>query len=91
MSCYLDRGSTIDVVYLDFAKAFDTVSHKCLLYKLRYVGMDHTVCTWIENWLQECVQRVVINGLSFEWSGIESGVPQGSVLGPILFNLLKRK
>ena len=74
------------MVYLDFAKAFDIVPHKLLLYKIRSIGMDHRVSTWIENWLQGRVQRVVMNGEYSEWSGVGSGA-QGSVLGPILFNL----
>ena len=52
VSFHLDKGRPVDVVYLDFAKAFDTVPHKRLLYKIRSVGMDHRVSTWIENWLQ---------------------------------------
>ena len=83
MSCHLDKGRPVDVVYLDFAIVFDTVPHKSLLYKIRSVGMDHRVSTWIENWLQGRVQTVVINAGYSEWSG----VPQGSVLGPNLFNL----
>lgn len=54
---------------------------------LRSVGMDHKVYSWIENWLRWHVQRVVINNLYSEWSRVVSRVPQGSVLGPILFNL----
>ena len=54
---HLDKGRQVDVVYLDFAKAFDTVTHKCLLYKVRFVSMDHRVSTWIENWLQGRVNK----------------------------------
>ena len=86
VSCELDRGRPVDVVYLDFAKAFDTVPHKRLIYKIRSAGIDHKVCSWMENWLHGCVQRVVINNAYSDWSGVVSGVPQGSVLGPILLH-----
>ena len=55
-------------VFLDFAKAFDTVPLKRSLYKIRSIGIDHRMSTWIENWLQGRVQRVVINGECIAWT-----------------------
>ena len=76
----LDDGIQIDMVYLDFRKAFDSVPHKRLIKKLEGYGIKGILLEWFKNFLNERQQRVVINGKTSDWTNVLSGIPQGSIL-----------
>ena len=85
ISSALDNGKDVRMVFLDISKAFDRVWHRGLLVKLKQLGIGDPLLSWIQSYLSNRKQRVVLDGQFSEWISIESGVPQGSVLGPLLF------
>ena len=87
ISLALANKLEVDVLYTDFAKAFDKVCHKKLIIKIKAYGINEQTVNWIKSFLTGRKQRVVLGEYVSEWTEVVSGVPQGSVLAPILFNL----
>ena len=83
----INKGYSVDLVLLDFAKAFDKVSHVKLIQKLEAYGVNSILVKWIKSFLTGRKQRVIIGDNSSEWEDVTSSVPQGSVLGPLLFTI----
>ena len=83
----VDSNKEMRVIFLDITKAFDKVWHKGIIYKLRKCGINGRLLLWFQDYLSNRMQRVVINGQHSNWKTIDAGVPQGSVLGPLLFLL----
>ena len=81
----LDDGNDVDIVYLDFCKAFDCVPHQCILFKLKAYDISGDVLNWIMDFLSNSRQGVNVNGSCSDRSNNISGILQGSVLGPLLF------
>ena len=83
----LNNGSKVGVILMDLSKAFDSLNHDLLLAKLEAYGLDNNAVSFMRSYLTNRLQRCKINNSFSEWAKISAGVPQGSILGPLLFNI----
>ena len=84
---HIDQGKQVDVLILNFSKAFDTVPHRCLLGKLEHYGVRNNLLRWCESFFVGRFQSVLVDGVKSAEESVLSGVPQGTVLGPLMFLL----
>ena len=83
----MDQQKQVDLILLDFSKAFDMVPHQCLLTKLAHYGIQGDAHRWICSWLTLLTQRVVVDGKASDFVRVKFGLPQGTVLEPLMFLL----
>ena len=83
---WIDEGNSVDIIYFDCQKAFDKVPHRRLLNKLQAYGIEGQAYNWIKSFLLHTKQRVIVNSQPSQWTEVTSGIPQGSVLGPVFFS-----